>query len=74
MLVRPNESKMALIDAQRNGDTADVAVPLQIGCRWRGGMPPRMTPRRFPPPWTIGEHEECFILRDAAGGLAYIGC
>jgi hypothetical protein len=37
-------------------------------------MPPRMTPRRFAPPWTIGEHEEYFILRDAAGGLAYIGC
>jgi hypothetical protein len=34
-------------------------------------MPPRMTPRRIPPPWTI---EECFIVRDAAGGLAYIGC
>ena len=37
-------------------------------------MPPRMTPRRYPPPWTIEEHEECFIVRDAAGGLAYIGC
>lgn len=72
MLVRPTEFKMALIDAQRRH--RGRPVPLQIGCRWRGGMPPRMTPRRFPPPWTIGEHEEYFILRDAAGGLAYIGC
>jgi hypothetical protein len=28
--------------------------------------------RRFPPPWTIDEHAESFILRDATGqALAY---
>ncbi len=25
------------------------------------------TPRRFPPPWTIDEREECFIVRDQTG-------
>ena len=25
------------------------------------------TPRRFPPPWTIDETAECFIVRDATG-------
>ena len=24
-------------------------------------------PRRFPPPWSIDEHDECFIVRDADG-------
>jgi hypothetical protein len=24
-------------------------------------------PRRFPPPWTIEEHEESFVVRDATG-------
>ena len=24
-------------------------------------------PRRFPPPWTIVEHEESFVVRDANG-------
>jgi hypothetical protein len=28
------------------------------------GMP---TARRFPPPWTIEEHTESFIVRDATG-------
>jgi hypothetical protein len=28
--------------------------------------------RRFPPPWTIDEHAESFIVRDATGqALAY---
>jgi hypothetical protein len=28
-------------------------------------MPAAMTPRRFPPPWTIEEHNQaCFIVRD----------
>ncbi len=25
------------------------------------------SPRRFPPPWTVEEHAECFIVRDATG-------
>ena len=32
-----------------------------------------MTSRRFPPPWTIKELAECFIVRDANGqALAYV--
>ncbi|MGD0420649.1 MAG: hypothetical protein ABSA68_13900 [Xanthobacteraceae bacterium] len=33
-----------------------------------------MTPRRFPPPWTIEEHNQaCFIVRDKNGqALAYV--
>ena len=23
-----------------------------------------MTPRRFPPPWTVDESDACFIVRD----------
>ena len=30
-------------------------------------MPAEMTARRFPPPWTLDEHDECFIVRDADG-------
>ncbi len=26
-----------------------------------------MPPRRFPPPWTVDEHEECFIVHDSNG-------
>ena len=26
-----------------------------------------MTERRFPPPWSIDELAECFIVRDASG-------
>ena len=30
-------------------------------------------PRRFPPPWSIEEHQESFIVKDAGGlPLAYI--
>lgn len=72
MLVRPNESKMALIDAQRRHRGRRRAAANRLSLE--GWNAARMTPRRFPPPWTIGEHEEYFILRDAAGGLAYIGC
>jgi len=34
----------------------------------------RMTPRRFPPPWTIEEHSNArFIVKDATGqALAYV--
>jgi hypothetical protein len=32
-------------------------------------MPAEMTDRRFPPPWTLDEHDECFIVRDAACAL-----
>ena len=33
-----------------------------------------MRPRRFPPPWTVEEHNNaCFIIRDATGqALAYV--
>ena len=32
-----------------------------------------MTPRRFPPPWSVEETEACFIVRDANGqALAYV--
>ena len=33
-----------------------------------------MTPRRFPPPWTLDEQNEaCFIVRDANGqALAHV--
>jgi len=31
-------------------------------------MPPGLTPpRRFPPPWSIDEQEEAFVVKDAAG-------
>ena len=35
---------------------------------------PMFSPRRFPPPWTIEEHNNaCFIVRDNTGqALAYI--
>ena len=30
-------------------------------------------PRRFPPPWTVDENEENFVIKDAAGqALAYV--
>jgi hypothetical protein len=33
-----------------------------------------MTPRRFPPPWTVEEYNDaCFIVRDSNGQqLAYV--
>ena len=32
-----------------------------------------MTPRRFPPPWSVEETEACFIVRDQGGQkLAYV--
>jgi len=32
-----------------------------------------MPPRRFPPPWSIDEHPESFIVKDAGGQpLAYV--
>jgi hypothetical protein len=32
-----------------------------------------MTDRRFPPPWTVEEHAESFIVKDANGQpLAYL--
>jgi len=31
------------------------------------------SPRRFPPPWSIEEHAESFIVHDASGqALAYV--
>jgi hypothetical protein len=26
-----------------------------------------MTPRRFPPPWSVEEQAACFVVRDASG-------
>ena len=32
-----------------------------------------MSPRRFPPPWTVDGTDGCFIVRDASGqALAYV--
>jgi hypothetical protein len=32
-----------------------------------------MTPRRFPPPWTVEEQRACFVVRDHNGQqLAYV--
>jgi hypothetical protein len=32
-----------------------------------------VSPRRFPPPWSIDEQEACFIVRDTTGqALAYV--
>jgi hypothetical protein len=32
-------------------------------------------PRRFPPPWTVEETAQCFIVRDANGqALAFVYC
>jgi hypothetical protein len=49
-------------------DAAEVLLALRMalfdgGC----GMPAEMTDRRFPPPWSIEELDECFIVRDANG-------
>jgi hypothetical protein len=36
-------------------------------------VPPEITQRRFPPPWSIEELEETFVVKDATGqALAYI--
>ncbi len=38
-------------------------------------MPAEMTPRRFPPPWSVEETDACFIVRDRDGQtLAYVYC
>jgi hypothetical protein len=35
--------------------------------------PAPMSPRRFPPPWSIDELEACFVVRDHSGqALAYV--
>jgi hypothetical protein len=32
-----------------------------------------MAQRRFPPPWTVEQHNACYIVRDCAGlNLAYV--
>lgn len=34
---------------------------------------PADPPRRFPPPWSVVEHRESFIVQDASGqGMAYV--
>ena len=37
-------------------------------------MPTEMTDRRFPPPWSIEELDECFIVRDADGQASRYFC
>ena len=37
-------------------------------------MPTEMTDRRFPPPWSIEELDECFIVRDADGQALGYSC
>ena len=33
----------------------------------------KVTPRRFPPPWSVESHTESFIVKDAKGqALAYV--
>jgi hypothetical protein len=40
---------------------------------WDTGTDMPSPHRRFPPPWTIDEHPESFIIRDAKGqALAYV--
>jgi len=31
-----------------------------------------MTPRRFPPPWSVEEQDACFVVRDAKAGSSKI--
>jgi hypothetical protein len=41
--------------------------PVNLGCTTRQ-PPSTMTPRRFPPPWTIEEYNNaCFIVSDKNG-------
>ena len=37
-------------------------------------MPDEVKPRRFPPPWTVEDHNDvCFIVKDRGGqALAYV--
>ena len=36
-------------------------------------MPAAVTPRRFPPPWSVEETDACFIIRDHNGqALAHV--
>ena len=56
---------------------APVPTPPQasprLGLYILKGIPAKMTPRRFPPPWQIEEREEAFIVHDASGqALAYV--
>jgi len=38
-----------------------------------GRAPKVSNPRRFPPPWSIDEHDACFIVRDNSyQTLAYV--
>jgi hypothetical protein len=30
-------------------------------------MPAEMADRRFPPPWSVDEFDECFVVKDANG-------
>jgi hypothetical protein len=48
---------------------ADSGVTAGAFCRYHRSMP---AARRLPPPWTIEEHTESFIVRDASGQLT--GC
>jgi hypothetical protein len=54
--------------SSERADTAEVFLGAAHGA-FDGGcrMPVEMTDRRFPPPWSLEEHDECFIVRDADG-------
>jgi hypothetical protein len=45
-----------------------VSTGNRTGC-----IRPMMAARRFPPPWSIDELEECFVVKDQNGQqLAYV--
>jgi hypothetical protein len=52
-----------LHEAARGGDLVDVAVALRMVLAFDGGrrVPAKITPRRFPPPWSIEEGTEPII-------------
>jgi hypothetical protein len=49
--------------------TNHISADLQL----KGHLQGLRLPRRFPPPWTVEEHPECFAITDANGQrLAFI--
>jgi hypothetical protein len=71
--VAEDEGLGVLLDrpGRRSPPAAFIAMTARRGC----GVPPKITPRRFPPPWSVEETSACFIVRDSAGqALAYVYC
>ena len=60
-----------IIEQQAEGSVVVIASP-RMSLRQRS-VSPKVTPRRFPPPWTVeGHNSACFIVRDANGqALSY---